>query len=57
MLAPEKRFEDSVRIHRSEMMTKEIPKRRASMSKRTRCKSNVDTTLREEIEGGRANLK
>jgi len=39
-------------------MTREgIPKRRASMLKTTRGKSNVDTTrLREEIERGRAKL-
>jgi len=33
-----------------------IPKGRASMSKTTRGKSNVDTRLGEEIEGGRAKL-
>jgi len=31
-----------------------IPNGRASMSKTTRGKSNVDTRLGEEIEGGRA---
>jgi len=35
-------FEDSVRVGRSEMMRDEIPKRRASMSKTTRGKSNAD---------------
>jgi len=38
------------------MMREGIPKRRASMSKTTRGKSNVDTRLGEEIEGGRAKL-
>jgi len=38
-------------------MTREgIPKRRASMSKTTRGKSNVDTRLGEKIEGGRGKL-
>jgi len=32
------------------MMRERIPKRRASMSKRTRGKSNVNTRLGEEIE-------
>jgi len=45
-------FEDSVRVGRSEMMREGIPKGRASMSKTTRGKSNVDTRLGEEIEGG-----
>jgi len=49
-------FEDSVRFGRSQMMRKGIPKGRASRSKTTRGKSNVDTRLREEIEGGRAKL-
>jgi len=35
------------------MMREGIPKRRASMSKTTRGKSNVETRLGEEIEGGR----
>jgi len=34
-----------------------IPNRRVSMSKTTRGKSNVDTRLGEEIEGGRAKIK
>jgi len=38
------------------MMREELPKRRASMSKTTRRKNNVDTRLGEEIEGGRAKL-
>jgi len=38
------------------MMRERIPKRRASMSKTTRGKSNVVTRLAEEIEGGRAKL-
>jgi len=38
------------------MMREGIPKRRTSMSKTTRSKSNVDTRLGEEIEGGRAKL-
>jgi len=33
-----------------------FPKGRASMSKTTRCKSNVDMRLGEEIEGSRAKL-
>jgi len=38
-------------------MTREgIPKRRTSMSKITRGKSNVDARLGEEIDGGRAKL-
>jgi len=37
-------------------MRKGIPKGRASMSKTTRGKSNVDTRLGEENEGGRAKL-
>jgi len=37
-------------------MREGIPKRRASMSKTTRGKSNVDSRLGEEIEGGRAKL-
>jgi len=38
-------------------MTREgIPKGRASISKTTRGKSNIDTRLGEEIEGGRAKL-
>jgi len=48
-------FEDSVGVSRSEMMREGIPKRRASMSKTTRGKSNVDTRLRE-IKRGRAKL-
>jgi len=38
------------------MMREGIPKGRASMSKTTRGKSNVDTRLEEEIERGRAKL-
>jgi len=38
------------------MMREGIPKIRSSMSKTTRAKSNVDTRLGEEIEGGRAKL-
>jgi len=38
------------------MMREGIPKRMVSMSKTTRGKSNVDTRLGEEIEGGRAKL-
>jgi len=38
------------------MMRERIPKRRASMLKTTRGKSNVDTRLGEEIENGRAKL-
>jgi len=38
------------------MMWEGIPKGRASMSKTTRGKSNVDKSLGEEIEGGRAKL-
>jgi len=38
------------------MMKEGIPKGRASMSKTTRGKSDVDTRLGEEIEGGRAKL-
>jgi len=34
-------------------MRQGIPKGRASMSKTTRGKTNVDTRLGEEIEGGR----
>jgi len=49
-------FEDSVRVSRSEMMREGIPKRRASISKTTRGKSNVDMRLGDEIEGGRAKL-
>jgi len=49
-------FEDSVRVFRSEMMREGIAKERASMSKTTRGKSYVDTTLGEEIEGSRAKL-
>jgi len=37
-------------------LREKIPKRRASKSKTTRGKSNVDTKLGEEIEGGRAKL-
>jgi len=37
-------------------MREGIPKRKARMSKTTRGKSNVDTRLGEEIEGGRANM-
>jgi len=40
-------------VCRSEMMREGIPKRKASMSKTTRGKSNVDTRLGDEIEGGR----
>jgi len=36
------------------MMREGISKRRASMSITTRGKSNVDTRMGEEIEGGRA---
>jgi len=56
MSAPEKgefRFDGSVKVGRSEMMREGIPKGRASMSKTTRGKSNVDTRFGEEIEGGR----
>jgi len=49
-------FEDSVRVSRSEMMREGISKRRASMSKTTGGKSNVDMKLGEVIEGGRAKL-
>jgi len=38
------------------MMREGIPKGRASMSKTTRGKSNVDTRLGEEIERCRAKL-
>jgi len=38
------------------MMREGIPKGKASMSKTTRGKNNVDTRLGEEIEGGRAKL-
>jgi len=38
------------------MMREGIPNGRASMSKTTRSKSNVDTRLGEEIEGGRVKL-
>jgi len=38
------------------MMREGITKGRANMSKTTRDKSNVDTRLGEEIEGGRAKL-
>jgi len=38
------------------MMRDGIPKGRASMSKTTRGKSNVDTRLGEEIEGGKAKM-
>jgi len=38
------------------MMRERIPKGRASMSKTTRGKTNVDMRLGEEIEGGRAKL-
>jgi len=38
------------------MMTEGIPKGRASMSKTTRGKSNVDMRLGEQIEAGRAKL-
>jgi len=38
------------------MMRDGIPNRRASMLKTTSGKSNVDTGLGEEIEGGRAKL-
>jgi len=37
-------------------VTERIPMGRASMSKITRGKCNVDTRLGEEIEGGRAKL-
>jgi len=47
-------FEDNARVGRSEMMREGIPKARASMSKTTRCKINVDTRFGEEIEEGRA---
>jgi len=47
-------FEDSVRVGRSEMMKEGTPKRRASMSKTTRGKSNVDTRLGEEREAERS---
>jgi len=40
-----------IKVGRPEMMWEGIPKRRASMSKTTRGKSNVDTRLREEIGG------
>jgi len=38
------------------MMREGIPKRRASMLKTKRGKSNVDERLGEEIEGGIVNL-
>jgi len=38
------------------MMREGIPKGRASMSKTTIGKSNVDMRLEEEIDGGRAKL-
>jgi len=38
-------FEDSVRVGRSEMMRERSPKRRASMSKTTKGKRNIDTSL------------
>jgi len=49
-------FEDSITVGRSEMTREEIPKGKASKLKTTRGKSNVDTRLGEEIEGGRAKL-
>jgi len=42
-------FEDSVIVDRSEMTREIIPMRRASISKSTRGKTDVDTRLREEI--------
>jgi len=50
------RFANSVKVGRSEMMSGGIPKRRASMSKTTRGKSNVYAKFGEEIEEGRAKL-
>jgi len=38
------------------MMREGIPNGRANISKTTRGRSNVDTRLGEEIEGGRAKL-
>jgi len=38
------------------MMRKGIPNRRASISKKTIGKTNVDTRLGEDIEGDRAKL-
>jgi len=47
---------DSVRVGRFEMISEGNPKRRESVSKTTRGKSNVDMRLGEKIEGGRAKL-
>jgi hypothetical protein len=52
----EVRFEGSVRINRSEIKRKRIPKRGAGMAETTRGESNVDTRLGKEIERGRAEL-
>jgi len=45
-----------VGVGRSEMIREGIPKSRGNMSITTRGKSNVDTRLGEDIEGGRAKL-
>jgi len=45
------RLEGIVRIHRSPTRKEGIPKQRAGMLKTTRGKSNVNTSLGEEIEG------
>jgi len=50
------RSEGSVRVNRSQVRRVEIPKRRTSMPKTTRGKSNVDTRLAEEIVGGKEKL-
>jgi len=42
-------FEDGVRVNRSEMMREGISKRRVSMLKTTRGKSNVDTRLERRL--------
>jgi len=48
------RFEGSVRVHRSQMRRKGIPK--SQHVETTRGKSNVDTKLGKEIEKSRAKL-
>jgi hypothetical protein len=49
-------FEGSVSVDRSTMRREGVPNRGTSVPKTTRGESNVDTRLREKVEGGRAKL-
>jgi len=49
-------FEGVVCVNRSKMRREGVPNRGTSMPKTTRGESNLDTRLREKIEGGGVKL-